>query len=1760
FTVGGYGEKGRAHAYPIKSNDDHHTGCCDDTSCFFSLLKDSILVLPEEAYHPELLSPEAQDQSFHFTSQCGAPSFSVNPHTSSEFCKSSARSLVAHYHNGALPCDCDKAGSISPTCQPIGGQCRCRPHVIGRQCTRCATGFYGFPYCRPCECGRRLCDEVTGECVCPPQTLRPACEVCEGHTFSYHPLLGCENCNCSTSGIPFGDSGQCHVTTGQCTCKPRVGGRRCSRCLPGYYGFPDCVPCSCHSGGVTEQICDSTDGRCVCKSNVEGLRCDMCRRGAFHFHPTNPKGCTECFCFGATDQCRSSEKRRSKFVDMRSWRLVTSDLEEVPSVLNTLSNTVVSDVQELFPSVVQLNWVLPRSYLGDRVSSYGGYLTFQTKSFGIPHEMMKLQDKQPDVLLKGQNITLVYQDAQSPSPDRLYQGRVQLVEGNFRHSGTNRPASRDEFMRVLAGLQAVWIRALYFSNSQRLSVGGAGLEEASPMGSGGPAHNVEVCACPKQYAGDSCQRCAPGFYRDRSDRCVPCACNGLSDVCEESTGRCQYCQADTAGYHCERCKEGYYGSAALRTCRICPCPHGHQGNNFAVGCSEMSGRFRCLCKPGYAGERCQRCDSGYYGDPEVPGGSCRPCNCNSNSCSPKTGVCSNTQEPKDTNTHEECPVCDSCAQTLLVELEQLDDKLAEIKTQLDAVNSSSSARDRLKKLEEALAATKVVVTDYSTAVDRLTPKVTELESDSHVLVEDINLLKQQAEKRSKDAQKVSERVDSTHQKAQDLNTQTLDLLRKIQELLKQLSDSESGGGTVGAGDSTRLLEEAERMVREMEARRFEPQRKAAEKELDEAQKLLEYIKNNCTKQYEQNQEAAKKIRGLLKDFEAKLKELEEALKQARDMVQKANSQNSLNSQTLTDLLKRITNLEKERDNVAKDIIVAKRQLQDTENLLKKLSDGKKEYEQLAAQLDGAKTDLSERVNNISQAAGKEDLVKRAEDHAALLNRLANELQEAMRNSSGRTDVKDALAAIDVYKNITEAVKAAEEAANKAKEAADKAQNDVSQGDIPHRAKTLKDKSNKLLKDAKNAAKDLKQVTEDLTNQQKRLGDAEKKKATLEKELLAITDGLKGIQRDDIAATIDEAKQMAMAANASASDTLDKLRNISDELAKISVTPTGSNIDRMLDDVDMTVKNLSGSIPSLLEKITQVESLSSQIDPKNNISNNINRIKELIEQARDAANRIAIPMKFTGNEFVELRPPKNLADVRAYTAFNLLLQRPKRTSRGDGLRRRRQSADDNGNLFVLYLGNRDTSKDYLGMVLRKNVLYFIYKLNGNVYEIQSDTITDSDPEPAFFDKVDVSRIYQDAEVKLTKLFTSNQPDEPLTNTNQGKPSYNLLDLDPSEVVFYVGGYPDDFTPPDLLNFPKYRGCIELSTFNERFISLYNFKALKPDNVTLQVPCKRYVMPTASEYFEGSGYAQVQLDKVPRVLSLVQTMETRAENAVLLYMGDESSFYCITLEQGYMVLRGRDGDKVLEPRRSENKQDVNGELKVIFDSGNQIIRVRVKNTETTEVLTGTYSQGNFKNYYIGGVPNDLRERDNITTVPLKGCVSSVNAGGRTPTITEKVGVSRGCPKEMLTSRKAEFCAGGSLETSPEEFDLTKDVTLSLGFRTTETDGLLLQNKQADNELGLKMVNGSVMLKNQDTVWKSKKQYQDGEWHYLTVTKRGQSVDLRVDEEDVGEKSTTPLPLSFSSDNIVLGKGSFSGCLANVYLRRPQVLWRPEDLSTF
>lgn len=65
--------------------------------------------------------------------------------------------------------------------------------------------------------------------------------------------------------------------------------------------------------------------------------------------------------------------------------------------------------------------------------------------------------------------------------------------------------SREELMMVLVGLESLQIRALHSQSAHSVSLRGAVLEGAANLPTGRHANNVEICMCPANYLGDSCQ-------------------------------------------------------------------------------------------------------------------------------------------------------------------------------------------------------------------------------------------------------------------------------------------------------------------------------------------------------------------------------------------------------------------------------------------------------------------------------------------------------------------------------------------------------------------------------------------------------------------------------------------------------------------------------------------------------------------------------------------------------------------------------------------------------------------------------------------------------------------------------------------------------------------------------------------------------------------------------------------------------------------------------------------------------------------------------------------------------------------------------------------------------------------------------------------------------------------------------------------------------------------------------------------------------
>ncbi|CAH2050484.1 unnamed protein product, partial [Iphiclides podalirius] len=101
------------------------------------------------------------------------------------------------------------------------------------------------------------------------------------------------NCGCNRLGSV---SDRCD-DSGQCVCRPGVGGLKCDRCEPGYWGLPrigsghtGCIPCGCSAFGSVREDCEQMTGRCVCRAGVQGQKCTVC---ADHRRRLGPNGCSD---------------------------------------------------------------------------------------------------------------------------------------------------------------------------------------------------------------------------------------------------------------------------------------------------------------------------------------------------------------------------------------------------------------------------------------------------------------------------------------------------------------------------------------------------------------------------------------------------------------------------------------------------------------------------------------------------------------------------------------------------------------------------------------------------------------------------------------------------------------------------------------------------------------------------------------------------------------------------------------------------------------------------------------------------------------------------------------------------------------------------------------------------------------------------------------------------------------------------------------------------------------------------------------------------------------------------------------------------------------------------------------------------------------------------------------------------------------------------------------------------------------------------
>ncbi|KAJ8374971.1 hypothetical protein SKAU_G00055510 [Synaphobranchus kaupii] len=580
-------------------------------------------------------------------------------------------------------------------------QCVCEHNTCGKSCNECCPGYHQEPWqpgtlsrgntCEKCNCHNKAEDCYYNQTVadgkmsmnthgkfagggvclnCTQNTAGVNCETCADsfyrpHKMSPYDEFPCVECLCDPDGslTPNCIKDESHAKpeqglhAGQCLCKEGFAGERCDRCAFGYRDFPLCMRCNCSlDGSFNVDPCKD----CACKENVMGADCDLCKQGFYNLQGSDPEGCTECFCFGVSDVCESTFWSTVQVVATDGWLLPSPQSDPVYSAPRldednhiTLVNVTGSRASHLLSS-----WAAPRRFLGNKLTSYGGFLNY-TVSYDISVENVdKSLPSRFDVVIEGNGRALRQAVPQQLLLTPLKEQRVavELVPRNFVDLRTGRAVDRDELMTVLANVARLVVRAhLNTSSEGPLRLRTVTLDMADPNATT-PKHalGVEQCECPWGYFGTSCESCISGFYRVGAilfgGNCLQCECNDHASECD-TNGVCLDCTHNTTGAHCDQCLPGFYGDPTEGTpedCQRCACPLTVESNNFSPTCHlNGPGEVICdQCRQGYTGAWCDRCANGYYGEPTIAGRGCALCKCNGNvdplepgHCDPQTGEC-----------------------------------------------------------------------------------------------------------------------------------------------------------------------------------------------------------------------------------------------------------------------------------------------------------------------------------------------------------------------------------------------------------------------------------------------------------------------------------------------------------------------------------------------------------------------------------------------------------------------------------------------------------------------------------------------------------------------------------------------------------------------------------------------------------------------------------------------------------------------------------------------------------------------------------------------------------------------------------------------------------------------------------------------------------------------------------------------------------------------------------------------------------------
>ncbi|XP_054472751.1 laminin subunit beta-3 [Anoplopoma fimbria] len=307
--------------------------------------------------------------------------------------------------DACISCICSAEGTVNGgRCDDRTGSCVCKVNVEGPRCDRCKRGYYDLSPANPLGCSKcscspdgslsDVCDPMTGQCPCRPHFHGLTCEICSKGYWKPSVTGRCQPCSCDPTRS-YSDT--CDQVTGQCQCRPGFGGLTCTECPEKAYGDPliGCRLCRCDSTGTLPQVCDKKTGACLCRPGVTGTRCDSCSRG----HCDSFPGCETCpSCFFTLDAQRQTLSFSLERLSLRlpSRPVGDGDLGNFEPRIRMLeaSLTLIQNSISLPPGVaIQIDNALSQlDNLREQVDKVKDDLSPLKRVPGLDSELDKLQD------------------------------------------------------------------------------------------------------------------------------------------------------------------------------------------------------------------------------------------------------------------------------------------------------------------------------------------------------------------------------------------------------------------------------------------------------------------------------------------------------------------------------------------------------------------------------------------------------------------------------------------------------------------------------------------------------------------------------------------------------------------------------------------------------------------------------------------------------------------------------------------------------------------------------------------------------------------------------------------------------------------------------------------------------------------------------------------------------------------------------------------------------------------------------------------------------------------------------------------------------------------------------------------------------------------------------------------------------------------------------------------------------------------------